>query len=231
MTLDDVIILLYYNIIIFIFFFFFSSRRRHTRCLSDWSSDVCSSDLRTCGFRRKRSRPRRGSPASRRRSGAVLSPRPRDRRRARRRRRTRQHRPAECDACPKISRIVLGINPVSCGSVFVARGNATRHCVRLVIAPAGGFMRRIVFAALVIAACTNDATQPTTLGLSFSVVSGDGQSGIVGQPLANPLVIKATDSRGRPQKNLQVSFTVTSGGGSTNPASAPTDQNGFAQTS
>src|SRR5258705_216648 len=25
--------------------FFFASRRRHTRCLSDWSSDVCSSDL------------------------------------------------------------------------------------------------------------------------------------------------------------------------------------------
>src|SRR5262245_39022266 len=24
--------------------FFFSSRRRHTMCLSDWSSDVCSSD-------------------------------------------------------------------------------------------------------------------------------------------------------------------------------------------
>src|SRR5947199_5554797 len=29
-------------------FFFFSSRRRHTRCLSDWSSDVCSSDLIEC---------------------------------------------------------------------------------------------------------------------------------------------------------------------------------------
>src|ERR1035441_7964994 len=28
-----------------IVFFFFTSRRRHTRCLSDWSSDVCSSDL------------------------------------------------------------------------------------------------------------------------------------------------------------------------------------------
>src|SRR5262249_59721569 len=25
---------------------FFSSRRRHTRLVSDWSSDVCSSDLR-----------------------------------------------------------------------------------------------------------------------------------------------------------------------------------------
>src|SRR5437870_13617805 len=28
------------------FFFFFSSRRRHTRWPRDWSSDVCSSDLR-----------------------------------------------------------------------------------------------------------------------------------------------------------------------------------------
>src|SRR5438093_7281485 len=32
---------------VFVFFvlFFFSSRRRHTRLVSDWSSDVCSSDL------------------------------------------------------------------------------------------------------------------------------------------------------------------------------------------
>src|SRR5215210_9450203 len=28
------------------YFFFFSSRRRHTRYIGDWSSDVCSSDLR-----------------------------------------------------------------------------------------------------------------------------------------------------------------------------------------
>src|SRR5438445_9526561 len=30
------------------FFFFFSSRRRHTRYWRDWSSDVCSSDLKRC---------------------------------------------------------------------------------------------------------------------------------------------------------------------------------------
>src|SRR5256886_13467088 len=30
----------------FCFIFFFSSRRRHTRFDCDWSSDVCSSDLR-----------------------------------------------------------------------------------------------------------------------------------------------------------------------------------------
>src|SRR5437016_12963740 len=31
-------------------FFFFSSRRRHTRLVSDWSSDVCSSDLNLLGI-------------------------------------------------------------------------------------------------------------------------------------------------------------------------------------
>src|SRR5438034_5854845 len=37
----------FYCYIIFVFFcFFFSSRRRHTRSLCDWSSDVCSSDLK-----------------------------------------------------------------------------------------------------------------------------------------------------------------------------------------
>src|SRR5438132_14290050 len=34
------------NDFVLLFFFFFSSRRRHTRSLCDWSSDVCSSDLR-----------------------------------------------------------------------------------------------------------------------------------------------------------------------------------------
>src|SRR5207245_5996979 len=38
---------LLYMYIYFVYcFFFFSSRRRHTRCYRDWSSDVCSSDLR-----------------------------------------------------------------------------------------------------------------------------------------------------------------------------------------
>src|SRR5690625_7045396 len=32
------------------FFFFFSSRRRHTRWPRDWSSDVCSSDLKIKDF-------------------------------------------------------------------------------------------------------------------------------------------------------------------------------------
>src|SRR5690606_40304366 len=35
------------------FCFFFSSRRRHTRFSRDWSSDVCSSDLRRTSGKRK----------------------------------------------------------------------------------------------------------------------------------------------------------------------------------
>src|SRR5436305_2879954 len=49
-------------------FFFFSSRRRHTRCGRDWSSDVCSSDLR----RRHRQRPA-VSNRDRRRDGGTLT--------------------------------------------------------------------------------------------------------------------------------------------------------------
>src|SRR2546428_10527900 len=46
-------------------FFFFSSRRRHTRSDRDWSSDVCSSDLRPAA------RPQVDRPAHR-----WLAPRP-----------------------------------------------------------------------------------------------------------------------------------------------------------
>src|SRR5256885_6533438 len=46
-TMMIVLFILVDIILCFVFFFFFSSRRRHTRLQGDWSSDVCSSDLRT----------------------------------------------------------------------------------------------------------------------------------------------------------------------------------------
>src|SRR5256884_1024950 len=62
-------------------FFFFSSRRRHTRCSRDWSSDVCSSDLRatpartptmaTATLPESSTSPRRGAPS---RVATRLSP-------------------------------------------------------------------------------------------------------------------------------------------------------------
>src|SRR5947209_15587045 len=51
-------------------FFFFSSRRRHTRYWRDWSSDVCSSDLRLrCRLRSIRRRSCTGSRTGRSRAG------------------------------------------------------------------------------------------------------------------------------------------------------------------
>src|SRR5437879_5553246 len=42
---------IFYVYIFSVCLFFFSSRRRHTRYIGDWSSDVCSSDLRSLGHR------------------------------------------------------------------------------------------------------------------------------------------------------------------------------------
>src|SRR5689334_24633857 len=50
MLLELVFIIFLLCIYAFFFFFFFSSRRRHTRWNCDWSSDVCSSDLRWLRF-------------------------------------------------------------------------------------------------------------------------------------------------------------------------------------
>src|SRR5438874_7904166 len=47
---------------LFFIFFFFSSRRRHTRSLRDWSSDVCSSDLKQGKLSRSRGMARQRFP-------------------------------------------------------------------------------------------------------------------------------------------------------------------------
>src|SRR5205085_7846395 len=41
----------FFRVVYCYFFFFFSSRRRHTRFDCDWSSDVCSSDLRQFDYK------------------------------------------------------------------------------------------------------------------------------------------------------------------------------------
>ena len=53
LRLEDSMYLCFFSFFLFFFFlfcfvFFFSSRRRHTRLVRDWSSDVCSSDLKHC---------------------------------------------------------------------------------------------------------------------------------------------------------------------------------------
>lgn len=60
------------------------------------------------------------------------------------------------------------------------------------------------------------------------VASGNGQSGSVGQPLAQPVMIKVVDASATPVSGVTVNFTlpVGNGGGSVSPSSGKTDASG-----
>jgi hypothetical protein len=64
---------------------------------------------------------------------------------------------------------------------------------------------------------------------TLTAVSGTPQSGTVGQALANPLVVKATDSYGNPVPSVAIIFQVTAGTATLSAASVNTGTDGQAQ--
>jgi len=67
---------------------------------------------------------------------------------------------------------------------------------------------------------------PTTL----AQVSGDGQSGVVGQALPAPLVVRVDDQSRNAMSGVAVTFNVAEGGGSVGTANVTTGNDGQAQT-
>src|SRR5690242_7897450 len=65
---------------------------------------------------------------------------------------------------------------------------------------------------------------------NLTIVSGNGQAGLLGTALSQPLVVKVTSSGGSPVAGVGVLFTVTSGAANVAPSSTTTDVNGQAQT-
>jgi adhesin/invasin len=63
---------------------------------------------------------------------------------------------------------------------------------------------------------------------AISIVSGNGQSGTVGEAVGDPYVVRVTDGNGNPVAGVPVSWSVTSGGGSVSPTSSTTNSNGQA---
>jgi hypothetical protein len=61
-------------------------------------------------------------------------------------------------------------------------------------------------------------------------ISGDGQVGPAGQPLAAPVVVQANDARGNPIAGASVNFAVSSGGGQVSSSVGITAANGRAAT-
>ncbi len=99
----------------------------------------------------------------------------------------------------------------------------------------------LVLVAALTAACGGEqtATEPPVptgppVPAAIALVSGDNQSGTVGQPLGQPLVVRvAGQSLAQPQldfndprKGVTVTWTVTSGGGTLSSTSTATDEQG-----
>lgn len=86
--------------------------------------------------------------------------------------------------------------------------------------------------ALVAVACESPSGPPAAPPAgAVSVVSGNGQVGLVGQALNVPLVVKVASSSGVAVKGAGVVFAVTQGSASVSPASTVTDTAGQAKTS
>lgn len=84
----------------------------------------------------------------------------------------------------------------------------------------------------VVAAC-GGSSEPTGTGstpATLNVVGGNGQSGLVGQTLSQPLVVKVASSSGSAVRGVQVTFAVTAGAASVSPATTTTDSSGQAKT-
>jgi adhesin/invasin len=72
------------------------------------------------------------------------------------------------------------------------------------------------------------ATASADVPAKLALVSGNGQSGVVGQPLGNPLVVKVTDANDNPVENVSVSWAAV-GGGSVASGTSGTNAQGLAQ--
>ncbi|HEU4996185.1 MAG TPA: hypothetical protein VFT29_15315 [Gemmatimonadaceae bacterium] len=78
------------------------------------------------------------------------------------------------------------------------------------------------------AACDDDTNLVPRVATSITVSSGDGQVGVAGQPLAQPIVVNVVDQNGISFANAVVSWTVLTGGGSVSAPTSLTDASGNA---
>ena len=86
-----------------------------------------------------------------------------------------------------------------------------------------------ILGTALVAACAEQITTPSdSPAISLVILSGNLQTGTVGLELAQPLLVQATDSKGKALPNVVVTFRVTKGGGTIYAGSAITDAKGNA---
>jgi Big-like domain-containing protein len=95
----------------------------------------------------------------------------------------------------------------------------------------GGLCPLLAAAVAVSFACGEDLALPDSSGasLELSVMSGNGQTGTVGEPLAQPLVIKVLAEGGQPVAGRQVALLPSGdGSGNLDPDTVETNEEGQA---
>lgn len=65
---------------------------------------------------------------------------------------------------------------------------------------------------------------------SFEALAGNGQTGVAGQPLDDPLRVRVLDARGNPAGGVAVDFDVSAGDGAVAPGSVTSGPGGLAET-
>ena len=75
---------------------------------------------------------------------------------------------------------------------------------------------------------STEATLPPLIPTTLEGISGDNQSGLTGETLANPFVVEVRDQNGDSMAGITVTFAATSGGGALSATTAMTDANGQA---
>ena len=79
--------------------------------------------------------------------------------------------------------------------------------------------------------CSTGSSSGATEPRKLFIVSGYNQTGLIGEPLAEPFVVRVRDREqdNKPLEGMKVTFTVLTGGGSLSTTTAITDQDGLAK--
>ena len=116
------------------------------------------------------------------------------------------------------------------GSVSLVPGcqQTYRHRRNMVLRPSRRSSITIGVAIAAVSCGGKDGTSPSTPSV-LTPVSGSHQTGTVGQPLAQPLVVAVTDKSGARVVGVTVSWAIKAGGGALSGTSTQTDAQGQTQ--
>lgn len=95
--------------------------------------------------------------------------------------------------------------------------------------PRAAAFHALLLAAAIVLSCGSGGANPGTTAAALEVVSGNSQTGYVGEELPNALVVRVTGQDGRPVAGQIVNFRVVTGGGTVFGGTEITDADGLAQ--